>query len=128
MNNRIIDKIANYADIDTRRALGVYGRLPKSTFNPRPIHHVSWRYWPDTGVAIYFSAKPNRDYEFEVHTHLNYDADSDTWNYVPGARVTSVRANRLRSRFTFSEFFPAWSADINRFSFATNPEFIDQEP
>ena len=132
MNANVVSLVGDYSDIDTRRALGIPPkRLPPSNFNPRPIPRISWRYWPERGVAIFFQARPDRSYEFEVHTHLYYDEEVQLWYYVPGARVSATRANRLRSRFTFSEFCPAWlmnPQDQPGFMFGQQPEFITQEP
>lgn len=45
--------VLKHADIDTRRALGVYRRLPKSDFVPRPIPPISFRYWPEKKTLVY---------------------------------------------------------------------------
>lgn len=58
-----------HADIDTRRALGVYGRLPKSSFVPRPIPSLTFRYWPEKNIVIYIDFDPT-SYEFTVYREI----------------------------------------------------------
>jgi hypothetical protein len=111
------ERVAKYADIETRRALGVFDRLPVINFVPRPLPVESWRYWPATRTAIFFHADPNH-YEFEVHEGLVFDGEH--WTFAEGARV---RSTRRRGNGTYSHIdVPPLQG--TRFLFAQNPEFI----
>ena len=77
----VIERTARYADIDTRRALGVLPRrLPKSDFVPRPIKPTTWRYFPVSRKLMYV----NFDESYDVYTWDVYD-DVDPVDYL-GAR------------------------------------------
>lgn len=114
--NNLIERIALYADIDTRRALGIYGRvvIPPLDFQAKNV----WRYWPAQKKAIFFCADP-RDYEFEVHNGLVFQYGH--WFYEEGSCVRSVwktRRGKYTSRRTEPRVF-----DIS-FSFAEKPQFM----
>jgi hypothetical protein len=128
--DNIVQRIADYADIDTRRALGVFRRLPKSDLNPHPVGHCSWRYWPRERKAIYFDANPY-NYEFEVHTGLSpvYDDDGaiEGWQYSEHSGLTSVWKNK-RDDYVV-HFGPTYCDPTDGwypvFQFAAMPEFCD---
>ena len=108
--NIVIERVARHADIDTRRALGIYRRLPPTDFNPRPLPPVSWRYWPDKRKAIYFCMYPE-DYEIEVHYEITFQ-ESDVyiherkWFYLPGGRVWAAFYRRGKYYIKNSEVAP----------------------
>jgi hypothetical protein len=60
------EHILRYADIDTRRALGVYQRLPVRPFDFRPIPPVSVRYWPEKKMVMYTNFYAD-EYMFTVY-------------------------------------------------------------
>lgn len=113
------ERVAKYADLDTRRALGVFGRLPVTNFVPRPLPVESWRYWPATRTAVFFNADPAH-YEFEVHKGLVFDGEN--WSYENDSRVSATW--KQRNRYAFSEYGPR--SGITHFSFAENPQFITE--
>jgi hypothetical protein len=115
----ILERIARYADIDTRRALGIYTALPKTDFIPRPIPSQSWRYWPEKRKAIFFNARPeNNEYEFEIHTGLVYTGEF--WTYTQDAQVRSMM--KIRNRYIYNEHSGV-STGL-RFQFGCQPDFV----
>ena len=115
MNNRILERIALHADIDTRRALGIYNKIrgPSLRLGPSCI----WRYDPHRRKALYFNADP-KEYNFEIHEGLVFDGEH--WTYVEGARVRATWRRR-NGRYVYNDTPPLLGT---RFSFAQNPEFI----
>jgi hypothetical protein len=84
----IVEYIAQFADLDTRRALGIFDKLPKTNFVFRPLSVCSWRYWPSQKKTMFFNAFPG-EYEFEVHEgiiwngeHWSYEEKSAIWIVV----------------------------------------------
>jgi len=71
-------RVACHANIDTRRALGVYGRLPASNFVPRPIAPTTFRYFPALKKLLYV----NFDESYDVYCWELFDEiepDGDAW-------------------------------------------------
>jgi len=114
----IVERVALYADIDTRRALGVYRKLPKVSIERGPT--VIWRYWPEHKKAIFFTAEP-LNYEFEVHEGLVFDGEY--WTYTENSCVRSTTKNKY-GRYYHFEYKP--KSIFFRFGFGINPEFIDK--
>ena len=116
MNPRILERIALHADIDTRRALGIYNkiRIPLLSLGPS----CTWRYYPEQHKAIYFNADPE-DYEFEIHEGLVFDGDR--WSYTEESQVRAVWRTQAGD-YVYTEDGPKPHAI--RFSFAQIPEFI----
>jgi len=116
--NSLCDRVAKYADIDTRRALGVYGSvvLPPLRLQPPTL----WRYWPAQKKAIFFCADP-KNYEFEVHEGLIFDGEH--WSYEEHSMVRATWKNN-RGQYVFTENGPR-PLGI-RFSFGENPRFISE--
>jgi hypothetical protein len=114
---KIKDHVAQFADVDTRRALGVFGRvsIPDLKLQPPTL----WRYWPAQKKAIFFCADP---YEFEVHTGLVFDGN--LWIYEEGARISAVWRKRS-GKYVFSEHNTYHPLD-HGFSFGENPQFITE--
>jgi hypothetical protein len=126
MNNRILERITLYADIDTRRALGIYKRLPPTDFNPRPLPPVSWRYWPNEQKSIYFCTYPE-NYELEVHHGITFEDDDmymhgRKWTYLPGGRVWAAFYRKGKYYIKNSEVAPL--PEGYGFSWGELPEFI----
>lgn len=74
----VMSRVARHADIDTRRALGVYGRLPRSDFVPRPIEPTTFRYFPALKKLLYV----NFDESYDVYCWELFDEiepDGDAW-------------------------------------------------
>lgn len=128
--DNIIQHIADHADIDTRRALGVFRRLPKSDLNPHPVGSSSWKYWPRERKAIYFDASP-KNYMFEVHNEINpvYNEDDGTfngWQYNGESTVSCIWRNK-RGDYVLRDGPPyTWTDDwFPVFQFAAMPDFCD---
>jgi hypothetical protein len=118
MNNRILERIALYADIDTRRALGIYNKIKVPCLHIGPS--CIWRYYPAQHKAIYFDADPE-NYEFEIHEGIVFDGE--LWSYTEESQVRSTwLTKRGEYDYVHTERGPI-PLDI-RFSFAQIPEFI----
>jgi hypothetical protein len=75
----LIERVARFADIDTRRALGVPpGRLPRSTFVPRPIEPTTFRYFPVTRKILYINFDESYDV-FCWEVYIDIEPDGDAW-------------------------------------------------
>jgi len=117
--NSLCDRVAKYADIDTRRALGVYGSvvIPPLRLQPPTL----WRYWPAQKKAIFFCADP-KNYEFEVHEGLIFDGEH--WTYDEEHSMVRAMWKNKRGQYVFTENGPQ-PLGI-RFSFGENPRFISE--
>lgn len=118
MNPRILERIALHADIDTRRALGIYNKIkgPSLTLGPSCL----WRYYPEHHKAIYFNAHPE-NYEFEIHEGLVFDGE--LWSYTEESQVRSTWLTTTNGGdYVHTESGPKPHAI--RFGFGQNPEFI----
>jgi len=63
--------IASHADIDVRRALGVYGsiRIPEG-FTGRTLEPISFRWFPHKKMIMYFDFRP-RTYELVIYKNVD---------------------------------------------------------
>jgi hypothetical protein len=121
---QIINRVGKFSDIDTRRALGIFGKISKSNFVPFPVGSTSWRYWPEEHRALFFNVDPAYGpYEMEVHNGLFFENDLFCYRngscriYFPTRRG---RYGSRESRHITTEF---------GFSFALVPDFhINQSP
>jgi len=115
MNPRILERIALHADIDTRRALGIYNKIkgPSLRLGPSCI----WRYDPQLRKALYFYARPD-DYQFEVHEGLEFDGEY--WSYAEDGRIRTTWKTRT-AEYVYTDT-PVLLG--TRFLFGQNPEFI----
>ena len=86
----LIEHIASFADIDTRRALGIPpGRLPRSDFVPWPIAPTTFRYFPALRKLLYI----NFDESYDVYTGEVYDdvePQGDAWIHGPNGSHRGV--------------------------------------
>lgn len=118
MNNRILERIALHADIDTRRALGMYNKIKVPSLHIGPS--CIWRYYPAQHKAIYFNAHPE-DYEFEIHEGIVFDGE--LWSYTGESQVRSTWLTTIKGGdYVHTERGPI-PPGIG-FSFAQIPEFI----
>ena len=105
--------ILRYADIDTRRALGVYGRLPRSDFVPRPIPPISFRYWPEKKTVVY--TEFGEFYEFTVYRDIS--RLDEGWSPCEISSTWRDRRGEYVYSFTFADM---------PFHFAGTPEILTQ--
>jgi hypothetical protein len=114
----LIERIASFADFDTRRALRIPpGRLPPSDFVPRPIAPTTFRYFVALKKLLYINFDESYDvFMWEVYDDI--EPEGDVWFHGPNASHRGV----WRGRGRFMEF------DKNggnfEFHFAGVPEII----
>jgi hypothetical protein len=119
----LVERVARWTDIDTRRVLGVPpGRLPKSDFVPRPIEPTTFRYFTATRKLLYI----NFDESYDVYTWEVYDnivpVDHNEWGHV-WSQVTPGRQRGVWRGLDDFMYFDKPSFKIP-FQFAGRPEII----
>lgn len=74
----LIERIASFADIDTRRTMGFKPRkLKRSEFVPRPIEPTTFRYFPQLKKLVYINFDESYDtYTWEVYEDIEQDETS----------------------------------------------------
>ena len=85
----IIGRIASFADIDTRRAMGIYNRLPKSNLVPHPIPPTTFRYFAAEKKLLYL----NFDESYDVFTWQVYEdigTEGEAWFQGPNGSHRGV--------------------------------------
>ena len=96
----LIEHIARFTDIDSRRALGFKPRrLPRSDFVPRPIEPTTFRYFAELKKLLYI----NFDESYDVFCWEVYDdiePEGDVWFHGPNASHRGVWRG-LDDFFTF---------------------------
>lgn len=115
----VMSRIASFADIDTRRALGVYKRLPKSHFVPRPIEPTTFRYFHALKKLLYV----NFDESYDVFTWELFEEiepDGDAWFCARHGGHRGVW--RGLDDFMYFDARPPWCP----IHFAGVPEFKDE--
>jgi len=115
----IIERIASFADIDTRRALGIYRKLPKTDtdFTFRKLPPTSWRYFAELKKLVYINFDPSYDvYMWEVYEEI--EPDEDAWVCARHGGHRGVW--RGRDDFKYFDARPPWCP----FHFAGEPEII----
>ena len=87
----LLECIASFADIDSRRALGFKPRpLPPLTPPPfRPTQEV-FRYLTDSNTLIYMDVLEYGRFEWELTTDTHYLPDTHGWIYGPNAHRTDI--------------------------------------
>ena len=117
----VMSRVASFADIDTRRALGVYGRLPRSGFVPRPIEPTTWRYFPALKKLLYINFDESYDvYTWELYDDIEPVAGGEAWFHGPNGTHRGVWRG-LDDFMYFDKPGECW-----RFHFAGVPEFKDE--
>ena len=88
----LVERVARFADIDARRALGVPpGRLPKSDFVPWPIAPTTFRYFPALRKLLYINFDESYDvYTWEVYEDIRPVADGEAWFHGPNGTHRGV--------------------------------------
>jgi len=103
----ILERIADLADIDTRRAMGFKPRkLPRSDFVPRPMPSTEYRYYVNEKKLWYF----------EMDSYLNFYLDVLTGvelvdPLVPLFRYTDHTRQRITTFSRHEDFqvlAPSW--------------------
>lgn len=114
----LIERIADFADIDTRRALGVPPRrLPRSDFVPRPLPPTTFRYFPALKKVVYINFDESYDvFCWEVYEDV--EPIGDAW--VHGQQ--GYHRGIWRGRDGFMGFHSP--GDILEFNFVERPEFV----
>jgi hypothetical protein len=86
----LIERVARFADIDTRLALGIPpGRLPKTDFNPLRMMPTTFRYFPALKKIIYINFDESYDvYCWEVFEDI--EPLGDVWIQGPNGRNRGV--------------------------------------
>ena len=116
----LVERVARFADIDTRRALGVPpGRLAKSSLIPRPIEPTTFRYFAALKKLMYINFDESYDVlMWEIYEDIEPVANGEAWIHGPNGSHRGF----WRGRNGFIEFdnngghFP--------FYFAGRPEII----
>lgn len=116
----VLARVASFADIDTRRALGVYGRLPRSDFVPRPIEPTTWRYFPALKKLLYVNFDESYDvFCWELYDDIEPVAGGEAWVYGANGTHRGV----WRGLDDFVQFDK--NAGHFPFHFAGMPDFKD---
>jgi hypothetical protein len=116
----LVERVARFADIDTRRALGVPpGRLPKMDFVPRPIAPTTFRYFPALRKLLYINFDESYDvFCWEVYEDIRPVADGEAWFHGPNGSHRGVWRG-LDDFVTFDK-----NGGNFEFHFAGQPEII----
>ena len=119
----LIEHIARFADIDSRRAMGFKPRkLPRSDFVPRPITPTTFRYFAALKKLMYINFDESYDvYNWEVYDNMER-VDDDEWGPV----WTQITPGRHRGVWRGLDDFvyfdkPSWHC---RLHFAGAPEIM----
>ena len=116
----LIEQIALFADIDSRRALGFSPRkLPRSDFVPRPIEPTTFRYFSALKKLLYLNFNESYDvFCWEVYEDIEPVAGGEAWFHGPNGSHRGV----WRGLDDFIEFDK--NMDHFEFHFAGIPEII----
>jgi len=103
---RVIEHIANFCDIDSRRALGFKPhKLPPLTpppFRPtwrhdwHPVHEAFFyyaevfKYHTETKTLVYLEFLEYDAYFWEVKTDMTYDPEEDKWTFGPDSKYHTI--------------------------------------
>ena len=103
----LLELIASFADIDSRRALGFKPRpLPPLTPPPfRPtwrrhawhadreafVHYAEvFKYLTETKTLVYFEISGYDEYYWEVKTDMTYNPEDDRWTFGPESKYHTI--------------------------------------
>lgn len=97
------ERVAHYADIDTRRAMGFPPRRlqidrDQVLFLRGPHGFESFKYYPNRNVVIYFSRLDNYHFNMEVTTNVMWGDPQDGWITIPET-ISESRDYRLNNYF-----------------------------
>jgi hypothetical protein len=114
----LVEHVARFADIDTRRALGFKPRrLQKSDFVPRPLAPTTFRYFPVLKKLMYINFDESYDvYCWEVYEEIH--PEGDTWYCARHGRHRGVW--RGLDDFKYFDARPPFCP----FGFAGRPEIV----
>ena len=115
----LVECVARFADIDTRRALGIApGRLPRSSLVPRPIEPTTFRYFAALKKLLYINFDESYDvFTWEVYKDI--ETEGGYWFYGPRGEHRGV----WRGLDDFM-YFNSPPGPEERFQFAGQPEII----
>ena len=115
----LLECIASFADIDSRRALGFKPRpLPPLTpppFRPNGRNEV-FKYLTETKTLVYLEFFGYNEYYWDVKTGMRYNQDIDTWSYT---LFTSTYHSIYAGQESEGDIF--YQAE---FQIAGHPEFV----
>ena len=92
----LLEHIANFCDIDSRRALGFKPHpLPPMDLPPfrptlRKYYAEVFKYLIKTKTLIYLEISGYNDYYWEVKTDMSYDPNMDRWTFGPESRYHTI--------------------------------------
>ena len=88
----IISRVAEHADIDTRRALGFPPRkLPRVEFDPKPMRPIEYRYYMNQKKLWYFEMGEYHNFYFEVVTGVELvDPVIPSFRYTEDSRTRFI--------------------------------------
>jgi hypothetical protein len=94
----VIERIADHADIDTRRAMGFAPRkLPRIEFDPRPMPPIEYRYYMNEKKLWYFEMDEYMNFYFEVQTGVELvDPQVPKFRFTKGSRCRTIIFNDKR--------------------------------
>ena len=85
MNPLILEKIADHADIDSRRALGFPPRKLVSNFELK-LRDEIFSYYPDEKKMLYCERAWNHIYWEVISNIVPLDLDANSWVYEEGSK------------------------------------------
>ena len=88
----LIEHIARFADIDSRRAMGFLPRrLPRSDFVPRPIEPTTFRYFAALKKLLYINFDESYDvFMWEVYEDIAPVVGGEAWIHGPNGSHRGV--------------------------------------
>ena len=102
----LLELIASFADIDSRRALGFKPRkLPPMVLPPfRPTLHRNWhpvheafvyyaevfKYLTESKTLVYLEISGYDEFYWEVKTDMSYDPEDDRWTFGPESKYHTI--------------------------------------
>ena len=88
----LLARVAEHADIDTRRALGFTPRkLSKVEFDPKPMRPIEYRYYMNQKELWYFEMSGYHNFHFEVITGVEVvDPVIPSFRYTDDSHIRFV--------------------------------------
>jgi len=114
----LLEHIASFCDIDSRRALGFKPRpLPPLTPPPFRPRQVVFRYFTQTKTLLYLEVWGYNEYYWETKTDLTFDPEYQEWYYGRRSRYHSI----IGGKETHGQCI---SYEDEPFMMAGRPEFV----